>query len=84
MKTDVELVHYIEQMCAVCLVLLLMMMRKVYIIYTLKNLNKILYIKKNTGTHGSEPLPVMLFVHQVIASPESHQMGVVSWCWDGN
>lgn len=26
----------------------------------------------------------MLFVHQVIASPESHQMGIVSWCWDGH
>lgn len=26
----------------------------------------------------------MLFVHQVIASTESHQMGVVGWCWDGN
>lgn len=26
----------------------------------------------------------MLFVHQVIASSESHQMSVVSWCWDGD
>lgn len=26
----------------------------------------------------------MLFVHQVIARPESHQMGVVGWCWDGH
>lgn len=31
-----------------------------------------------------ESLPVVLFVHQVIASSESHQMGVVGWCWDGN
>lgn len=28
--------------------------------------------------------PVVLFVHQVIASSESHQMGVISWRWDGD
>ena len=31
-----------------------------------------------------EFLPIVFFVHQVVASPESHQMGVVGWCWDGN
>lgn len=33
---------------------------------------------------GYEPLPVMFFVHQVIASTESYQMGIIGWCWDGN
>lgn len=26
----------------------------------------------------------MLFVHQVVAGTESHQMGIVGWCWDGD
>lgn len=32
----------------------------------------------------STGLPVVLFVHQVVAGAESHQMGVVSWCRDGD
>lgn len=34
--------------------------------------------------HISTVLPVMLFVHQVVTGAESHQMGIVSWCWDGD
>lgn len=29
-------------------------------------------------------LPVVLFVHQVVAGAERHQVGVVGWCWDGD
>lgn len=39
---------------------------------------------KDLWTKMLKSSPVVLFVHQVIASPESHQMGIVSWCWDGN
>lgn len=28
--------------------------------------------------------PVVLFVHQVVPSPEGHQVGVVGRCWDGD
>lgn len=35
-------------------------------------------------TTDSEPLPVVLFVHQVIAGTEGYQMGIVGWCWDRN
>lgn len=30
------------------------------------------------------PLPIMVFVHQVVAGSESHQPGIVGWGRDGN
>ena len=37
-----------------------------------------------TLLHKIGILPVVLLVHQVVTGAEGHQVGVVSWCWDGD